>query len=280
MLLGARILGLTHHHLGHQQTARDLSEQVLDVARRTGNALNTEFQLSPEIAATTVLARVLWLQGLPDQAAATLRQAIEAAQRSDQWFSLYYVLCFAGCPFALWVGDLAQARLYLDMIVSRAAADRWRGGWAAIVRLRQSGERNALVAASLEPRMDLHTARQVFDLASAATIPMPGPDEDMGDALWSLPEVLRVNADLLLWQNAPDAASAAEATLHRSLDLARQQSALSWELRSATSLGRLWHRCGRVTEARDLLAATYDRFTEGFDTGDVVAAHRLIADWS
>jgi tetratricopeptide (TPR) repeat protein len=63
-LLGARILALTHHHLGHQQTARDLSETVLQVARRTGNALNSEFQLTPEIAATTILTRTLWLQGM------------------------------------------------------------------------------------------------------------------------------------------------------------------------------------------------------------------------
>ena len=111
-------------------------------------------------------------------------------------------------------------------------------------------------------------------------IPVPQPDEDVGDALWSLPEILRVNAELLLWHGGPDAMPAAEAQLLRSLDLARRQSTLSWELRSATSLARLWHRGGRVAEARDLLAATIDRFTEGFGTSDVVTARRLIAEWS
>ena len=280
MLLGSRILGLTHHHLGNQQTARDLSERVLDVARRTGNALNSEFQLSPKIAATTMLTRILWLQGFPDQAALMLHEAIDAAQRSDHWYSMYYVLCFAGCPLALWIGDLAQAQHYLDMTVNRAAADRWRRCWAAILQLRQSSERGALIAASLEPRVDLNTARQLLALASAETIPMPQPDDDVGDAQWSLPEVLRVNAELLLWHNASDAAVAAEPMLLRSLVLARQQAALSWELRAATSLSRLWRRSGRVTEARNLLAATYDRFTEGFDTGDVAVARQLLADWS
>ena len=281
MLLGARILGLTHHHLGNQQTARDFSEQVLHVARRTGNALNSDFQLSPEIAATTMLTRILWLQGFPDQAAAMLHAAIDAAQRSDHWFSMYYVMCFTGLPFALWVGDLAQVQKYLDMTVNRGGAvDRWRRCWAFALQLRQSGERGALIAASLEPRVDLNTANQLFALATAATVPMPQPDDDVGDALWCLPEVLRVNAELRLWHGAPDAAAAAESALLRSLDLARQQSALSWELRAAMSLGRLWHQSGRVTEARNLLSATYDRFTEGFDTGDVAAARRLIADWS
>ena len=280
MLLGGRILGLTHHHLGDQRTARNLSEQVLRVARRTGNELNNEFQLSPEIAATTMLTRILWLQGFPDQAAARLREAVDAAQRSDHWFSMYYVLCFAGCPLALWLGDLAQVRRYLDMTLNRAASDRWRRCWQFILQLRESGERGALIAASLEPRVDMSTAARLMAQASAAAISMPQPDDEVGDALWGLPEVVRVNAELLLWHNAPDAPQAAESRLFRSLHLARQQSALSWELRAATSLAQLWNRSGRKIKGRDLLAATYDRFTEGFDTADVAGARRLIADWS
>jgi predicted ATPase/DNA-binding winged helix-turn-helix (wHTH) protein len=280
MLLGDRILGLTHHHLGNQQTARELSERVLRVARRTGNALNSEFQLSPEIAGASVLTRILWLKGLPDQAIAALGEAIEAAQRSDHWYSMYYVLCFAGCPLSLWTGNLAQAQQYLDMTVNRAAADRWRRCWALVLRLRQSGERGALIASALEPRVDLHTAREIIALASAAATPMPEPKDDVGDALWSLPEVLRVNGELLLWHNAPGATTAAESKLLCALDLARRQSTLSWELRAATSLARLWQRGGRATEARDLLVATCDRFSEGFDTGDVVGARRLIDEWS
>ena len=279
-LLGGRILGLTHHHLGNQQTARQLSEQVLHVARRTGNALNSEFQLSPDIAATTMLTRILWLQGFPDQAAAMLDEAIDAAHRTDHSFSMYYVMCFAGCPLSLWIGDLARARRYLDMTVNRAAADRWRQCWAFVLRQRQGDARAALIAASLEPRVDLSRAQEILALASAPTIAMPQPDDDVGDAFWSLPEVLRVNAELVLWHDAPGAAMAAEAKLLSALDLARQQLTLSWELRVVTSLARLWHRSGRTAEASDLLAATCDRFSEGFDTGDVVAARRLLAEWS
>jgi predicted ATPase/DNA-binding winged helix-turn-helix (wHTH) protein len=279
-LLGDRILGLTHHHLGNQKSARELSEGVLRVGRRAGNTLNSEFQVSHEITAATMLTRILWLQGLPDQATAMLQEAIGAAEQSDHWFSMYYVLCFAGCPLSLWIGNLAQAQHYLDRTVNRAAADRWRRCWAFILRLRQSGERGALIASSLEPRVDLHTAREIIAMASAATIAIPQPDDNVGDALWSLPEVLRVNAELLLWHGGSDAAAAAESKLLRSLDLARAQSALSWELRAVTSLARLWHRSGRTAQALDLLAATCDRFSEGVDTGDFVGARQLIAKWS
>ena len=44
------------------------------------------------------------------------------------------------------------------------------------------------------------------------------------------------------------------------------RGALSWELRSAMSLARLWSGQQRVSQARKLLAPVYRRFTEGFET--------------
>ena len=43
------------------------------------------------------------------------------------------------------------------------------------------------------------------------------------------------------------------------------------------SVARLWRRGSRAKEGRALLAATYERFTEGWDTGDLVEARRLLA---
>ena len=60
------------------------------------------------------------------------------------------------------------------------------------------------------------------------------------------------------------------------LNLARQQGTLSWELRCATSLARLWRDQARSKEARALLAPVYNRFTEGFATSDLTAAKMLM----
>jgi predicted ATPase len=57
---------------------------------------------------------------------------------------------------------------------------------------------------------------------------------------------------------------------------ARRQGALSWELRAATSLARLWYGQNRRTEALALLQPVYDRFTEGFDTADLKSAKTLL----
>jgi predicted ATPase len=51
---------------------------------------------------------------------------------------------------------------------------------------------------------------------------------------------------------------------------------LSWELRAATSLARLWREQSRKEEARELLAPIYARFTEGFETADLRTAKALI----
>ena len=58
--------------------------------------------------------------------------------------------------------------------------------------------------------------------------------------------------------------------------MARRQQAKSLELRAAMSLARLWQRQGQRAEARALLAAVYNWFTEGFDTADLQEAKALL----
>jgi hypothetical protein len=55
-----------------------------------------------------------------------------------------------------------------------------------------------------------------------------------------------------------------------------RQQALSWKLRTATSLARSWRDQNRAAEARELLGSVYDRFTEGFDTADLRQAKSLL----
>ncbi len=100
--------------------------------------------------------------------------------------------------------------------------------------------------------------------------------EKGGEGFWEA-EVYRVKGELLLIQVPPDAAEA-EASLHKALEVARSQSAKSWELRAATSLARLWQRQGKRDEARELLQPIYDWFTEGFDTQDLKDAKALLGE--
>jgi predicted ATPase len=88
---------------------------------------------------------------------------------------------------------------------------------------------------------------------------------------WLIPELIRQKAQLLT--RTPNAA---EELFRTALSLAIQQKAKLWELRTATSLARLWGEQGRRGEARDLLAPVYGWFTEGFDTADLKEAKALL----
>jgi DNA-binding winged helix-turn-helix (wHTH) protein/predicted ATPase len=70
----------------------------------------------------------------------------------------------------------------------------------------------------------------------------------------------------------------AESCLRRAIDVARSQHALSFELRAATGLARLWAAQGKAKDAHALLAEVYGRFTEGFETADLTAASTLLEE--
>ena len=66
------------------------------------------------------------------------------------------------------------------------------------------------------------------------------------------PELHRLRGALLLQQSA-DNHGEAQVCFHRALDVARSLQARSFELRTATSLSRLWQQQGKRHEARLLL---------------------------
>jgi predicted ATPase len=68
-----------------------------------------------------------------------------------------------------------------------------------------------------------------------------------------------------------------ESLLDQALRTARSQQARSLELRVATDLARLWMQQGKHAEAVDVLTSIYSRFTEGFDTRDVMEAKAVLA---
>ena len=70
----------------------------------------------------------------------------------------------------------------------------------------------------------------------------------------------------------------AEECFRKAIEIAQKQQAKSWELRTATSLARLWQVQGKRKEALDLLKPVYEWFTEGFDTKDLKEAKALLEE--
>src|SRR2546430_1218944 len=92
---------------------------------------------------------------------------------------------------------------------------------------------------------------------------------------WAVAEMLRIKAGLLQAIGRA-AAEEIESLLVKSLETGRRQQALSWQLRTACDLARLWQKQNRTEEALTWLQSIYDQFTEGFGTADLIHAEALL----
>lgn len=91
-------------------------------------------------------------------------------------------------------------------------------------------------------------------------------------------ELHRLKGELLLLRGVDE--DEIERHYQKAIDVARGQSARSWELRATMSLARLWQKQGKKKEAQKGLAEIYGWFTEGFDTQDLKDAKALLKELS
>jgi predicted ATPase len=298
--IGDQMIGVSLHYCGDQTNARRHIERMLGgyVAPVQRSPL-VLFQFDQRAVARFALARILWLQGFPDQARRTAQGAVDDARALKHAVSLCLALNKAACPIALFTGDLAAAEGYAAMLLDSSAAHAlpiWREEahrFCAILLIRNgdfdTGLRllrtslEQLPEASYQPYFTWFLGELAEGLGRAGQIAegLEAIDEalarsERNEDRWCVAELLRIRGELLLLQGAPGAAGRAEDHFRQALDWARRQGALSWELRGATSLARLRRDQYRSTEAIALLAPTYNRFTEGFETADLKTAKALI----
>jgi predicted ATPase len=297
--IGDRVIGVSLHYWGDQTNARRHIERMLDgYAAPVQRSPLVRFQFDQRVVARVALARILWLQGFPDQAWRNAQSTVDDARALNHAVSLCFALCEAACPVALFTGDLAAAESYVAMLLDRSAAHAlpvWRAGGgrlhgALLIRNGDfdSGLRLLRTALAQPSEASFHRFTWFFGelaegLGRAGQIAQgfEAIDEalarsERNEDRWCVAELLRIRGELLLLQGVPGAAAAAEDHYQQALGWARRQGALSWELRAATSLARLLRDQNRSTEAIALLTPIYNRFTEGFETADLKTAKALI----
>jgi predicted ATPase/DNA-binding winged helix-turn-helix (wHTH) protein len=278
-----RLQALNYHFLGRQQAARKLTQALVDEVLTTARApLLASARRS--FSMRLVMARILWLQGHVDQAAAMAEAALADSVQAHP-FARCKALGLAAVPVALWRGDLDVAQTanrQLRDLANRHSLGYWQswvGHFDKIVAARRAGEP---VCSGLPDEVDRHFPRGNPTEADA----LPTFAEELlteqalarverGEVGWCAPETLRVHG-VALFRNG--GLAEAEAIFERSLALSRSQGTLSWELRTACSLARLWGGQDRQQDAQALLGSTYTRFTEGHGTADLVAARDLLVE--
>ena len=286
-------------YLGDLTDARHTLDRVLRQYASHGSDV-ARFQFDQRVATRSTLSNLLWLQGFADQAIRTARSAVEDAQATDHPLSLCNALGHAALPIALYVGDLIEAERLLAMLLDhleKHALTTWDAlgaclqGMLLIRRGDASGLRplrNALTElrkAGFGLRYSSYLSTLAHGLAIAGEVAEAHTliEEalewsERSEERWFMAELLRIRGEILMVGGSPAAVDAAERCYRRALDLARRQGALSWELRSATSLARSLQQQGKIDEAQELLSSVYGRFAEGFETSDLRAARTLLSD--
>lgn len=276
-LVHDRFAALALHLSGEQALAAPLAHGVQNgtvpsVCTRRRTALHTD----ENVAASAVLARARWLLGQPDEALRLARNGVLRA-RAVGPAPLCQVLAFAMFPVAWWCGDRPAA---LAALAELEDAARRFPHWETLARQYRHGIVEDAPGGWLAKAPAAGPHRETL-----ATLSPRYLDDALllraghGDARWCAPELRRVQGERLLASGGLAAREAAEGQFRAALLLARNQDALAWELRAATSLARLWHGRGAAPCAQALLELVVARFTQGHGTADLLAATRLLAQW-
>jgi class 3 adenylate cyclase/predicted ATPase len=298
-LYARRALAATAYFMGEFLRAREHLEMAISIydperhrplAFRYGGA-------DAGVTCLSYAASTLWQLGYPDQALKRSNEAIALAQRLSDSNSL----AMAGT----WVGNLRtnrrDARATQENAESVIALSAEHGlpqwltqatilrGWAIAKQGRQE-EGIAQIQKGLAMFRAIGTelgrpsslcllaeacieAGRLDDALSALTEALEAADKHE-ERIYEA-EIHRVKGELLLRQDQSNSLES-QRCFERAIEIARKQSAKSWELRATMSLARLLSNQGKRDEARTMLFDIYNWFTEGFDTADLKDAKILL----
>jgi predicted ATPase/DNA-binding winged helix-turn-helix (wHTH) protein len=292
-----QMLTVAHHLVGDQRTAqRNCELQLIDTVAPYEAHIDY-FDYDHRVRAMGAFARVLWLRGLPDRGWDLACRAIDEGAKRDRPVTQCIALIFA-IPVLLWCGGFEAAEQRIKSLISCAtkyslrpfrtfglafsgellvARDEDRAG---IELLRSSlsaleAERFRLLTSGFYRSLAEGLARIGQTEEALAIIAETVKRATAEGGTFDTADLLRTQGEILMALGEPHFLAAQDLLLS-SLDWARRQSALGWELRSAITLARLWIQLGRGEQARTMLSEVSRQFKEGFATADLKTARALL----
>jgi predicted ATPase/DNA-binding winged helix-turn-helix (wHTH) protein len=290
-------VGTAHHFLGNQAAAQLHLERGMELALELGTFNVNFFDFDPRIFALVRLARTLWLRGFSDRAVRIVRKAIDEAASRDHPVPICISLVYASM-LLLRTGDLPAAGDLIEQLIVHARRYSLEPYRALGIALK--GEL-AITREEAEAGLDLLRSALETLRAQQYNLLIPGFTGALAEGLCrtgqfeealfavngaiaratnsgvelDLSELLRIKSQILAAQHHRESAIDCST---EAIKVARAQSALALELRSAMELARLLSEEGQRQQARHDLALVYDRFTEGFETADLELARALLEE--
>jgi predicted ATPase len=290
-------MGISLVLTGEMTDGRDHLDRVIAAYNPAEHRpLGTRFGHDVRVSALSWRALALWMLGRPDAALADAAQALRDAREIGHAATLMFALSHTSFTL-IHCGNYAAARALIEELVALAGAKGslyWKAygsllqGWLCVLTGQAANAIPVITSAMTDMRSTGATAYAPWYLTCLARAYADvGQLDDarrcVAEAMaavkatrerWYEADMLRIAGEIALMV-APDVAEAEE-YFQRSLAVARQQEARSWELRAATSLARLRADQGKPQLGRDLLTAVLCSFKEGLDTRDLEQARSVL----
>jgi predicted ATPase len=291
------MLGHSLHHLGRLAEARSHLQHSLDIdTEKARLAQVNAIGYDRRVDTLGNLASTLWMQGFPEQAELLGARVLEAARPLQFAMPLSVAMTWASFHRYLSDTDIDSVEHDIVELIEHARTHSIKpqvgigNCLLALCQTRRNQFDAAIPLATEGLRLLAEMQYEVFvplTLAhlsesaiaadrhvDAVSLMAQLASRDRNGEHWCTAEILRVKGLLAL---SDDDADAAASLFLQSAELARKQGALAWELRAAMNLARLRANQGRQREAIELLEGVYNRFTEGFETVDLLATRSLLS---
>jgi tetratricopeptide (TPR) repeat protein len=250
------------------------------------------------VANLALMSWTLWALGQVDEAVTRINAALQRAEAVEHPHSQAYATYYAAVLLAL-RGEPGLAKQYAERCVALSEEHgfgQWRGLSGAVrgicsALLDDAATTLPAVVSALE---DYRRAGYQLGITALYVLLCPvllnsGQQDsaldliEQGIAIANQnserifeAELYRLKGRALMVRNSPEAAAEAETLLRKARSTAKAQHARTLELRAAMDLASLWINQNRRQEARDLVTPIYLSFSEGYETGDLVAARSLL----
>jgi class 3 adenylate cyclase/tetratricopeptide (TPR) repeat protein len=302
LLVGHMAVMVTNFWLGKPCVVKQHADEIMRLYNRNRHAHIVKLMNhDPRTLAEIYLSQVLWILGYPQQAVDIVKDRDNHTRLMNHPFDTAFALTLGAWVFHYrQEPELQYARIAeVEKLAQDAGLPFISEVLAPFLSTGISLAQQGRLSKAIE---DMQRGIQAWEAAGAKTV-TPYVRSRLGEALalngdvdaglaeveamleqinragWKershLAEVLRLKGWM---QERKGDLAGAQRSYRASIRWARKQQAKSWELRTATSLGRLWQIQGKQKQAYDLLAPIYRWFEEGFDTKDLIDAKALLAE--
>jgi tetratricopeptide (TPR) repeat protein len=279
------VAAVPRYHAGEFRRAREHAEKALEFyTPERERALVGQTHMPSAFACCHTQAMVFWLEGYPEQSAASVRRG----------WSTIETLNIPACTtmatgYMLHIHYLRRDPVAMEPLATRAYEQSTEDGslfWSAQARIFRAWARtmNGDTDAGI---VELKNALEIYRQTGSGLL-MPHWSLMLAEAQWSAGRadeaLATVSAGLAhsaefgerctdselhtlggVILSAQGATTSAEASFRRAIEVAREQAAKMFELQAALALAKLQKEQGRVAEARELLQPLNDWFQEGRD---------------